>query len=631
MKQGKSIQWAVLFASFTLLAVFGGGCGGGGGSSGGGGSTATIRGVSTLAFVDVDGPKVQALVVEYSDELTSGSVDTSTYEVFTYANLPEVSESTGAETLHTYVDVVASSGTPGAVTKVYVSQTPEIGAGSSSGKYVIIEVNTASQLSGVSSNWRPKLAGGVKQVKAISAGSVSVPASATVVGNYAPSTVVGRDGNSIVQTVTDDNSYVIKGLEGYKIYTSGGAGSTIASSNKSGITVAGGSFETEEDSCFSEATGQKTTAHLMYNLFVPADYDAGKKYGLVLHINDAGVLGGDPMIALTETNVAVNYATLGQDIVKKNGLDGLIVVIPQIPEGHPTVGDNWTGTEDVQATWQLLDHLTSTYTIDPDRIYGSGQSMGGMQVLYMAAQRDNYFAGIWSIGSQWANNYSKAELPFISRGQCTVYAKYPIANVYNTNVKYITNVDWENWYYSVSDDNILITNMSGDGFATTLWDIFKHYYEVKASQILPYQQWNSLTESREDQNMKLRALTKQSNGGAGIYWNALAGGDHMATWIYAHAITASYEWLLTQTAASEGARAKSSSALKALNETYSSEGYYYGDSSGGTKCLDTGTASGGPQMSGKAGLDYQPQKAYGSSCGGSVPSKDGQSLLTSCP
>ena len=51
----------------------------------------------------------------------------------------------------------------------------------------------------------------------------------------------------------------------------------------------------------------------------------------------------------------------------------------------------------VFATWQLMDHITETYNIDMNRIYGSGQSMGGMQVLAMAAQRDNYFAAILPI------------------------------------------------------------------------------------------------------------------------------------------------------------------------------------------------------------------------------------------
>jgi hypothetical protein len=312
------------------------------------------------------------------------------------------------------------------------------------------------------------------------------------------------------------------------------------------------------------------------------------------------VLGGDPMIALTETNVAANYAQLGQKIVREEGLGGLIVVLPQIPSGMATVADNWTGNQYIQATWQLLDHLTETYPIDKNRIYGSGQSMGGMQVLYMASHRDNYFAGIWSIGSQWANNYDKDTVPFTGRGGTAFY------HPFQQDGKYITNEHWENWYWSLSDDNILVTNMSGDGFATTLWQILRDYYLNKAGAAIPKVEWNPITTSRDEQNAKLRELLAQPND-TGIYWNALSEGSHMATWIYAHAITASYDWLLRQTRLDEEQRGK----LDVL------AGQYDNETTGGTYCLSTGTASGGPSMSaalGVYGLDYLPQLAV--RCGG---------------
>ena len=225
MKQGRGKRWA-LFFSFALLAAFGGGCGGGGGSGSSSDTpapttVAKIDGVTTLAFLDVDGPKVQAVVVEYDAELPGGSVGLDTYEVFNYANLPQVANA-GAEnetsTFPSYVEGIGS-GTPGAPIKVYVSKTPEIGQGDDNGKYVIIELNTDSQLNGVTSNWRPKLAGGVKQVQAINAGNVSAAPSDEVYRNYEPVTVAGRGGNTTIQTVTDDSLYVLKGLEGYKIYT----------------------------------------------------------------------------------------------------------------------------------------------------------------------------------------------------------------------------------------------------------------------------------------------------------------------------------------------------------------------------------------------------------------------------
>jgi predicted peptidase len=587
MKQRRSIQW-VLFLSFVLLAVFGGGCGGGSSShsssSDGGGNTATVEGkierVTTLAFVDVDGPKVQAIVVEYDVELPSGSVNEDTYEVFHFGNLPSVAVRDGdtehaTTTVPVYANVVAAHGIPGEVTKVYVSKTPAIGGGDDSGKYVIIEINAASQVAGYLANWRAKLAGGVKQVNAINAGNISVPSSGEEpIGNYESGEIVNTSPQGVVTitskaAVFDDTSYVLTGLEGYEIHTVNYA-DTIARNNRSGIEIVEDPYRATH--CWSETYGDYYNVDdLMYSLFVPKDYAeqvaAGKKFALALHIEDAGMTGPDPMIALNEVSVAANYASARvQKIVKDQGLGGLIVVLPQITKAGfgNTVRDNLTGNQYIPAVWQLMDYLvgntalgiTGKYAIDTDRIYGSGQSMGGMQVLYMASHRDNYFAGIWSIGSNWGNNYNK-ERPFQQQGQPSAVPYF----VFPDSEPFITNVNWKNWLYSVSDDNILVTNMTADPRATGYWGELKDIYQALANTTVPKIEWDPIVTSRDEQNFKLQVLTSLPNA-TGIYWNALSNGGHMDTWTYAHAITYSYDWLLRQTQTSIGNRGK----LEKLNQ-----------------------------------------------------------------
>ena len=524
-----------------------------------------ILGVTTIAFVDTDGPKVQAIVVHYNTQLNAAAVSTDTYDVTSYANLPivyDVASSNGGPTTGDAANEPYSatpaftrqSGTPGAATKVYVRATPTIdpnGTGDSTGQYVIIELNTDYQLASSVLEWRGAVAGGVKQTVPIGIGDDTyITPSAVVRGNYEAAyhydiSPFGDSHSATERKVLDDTLYTLADLNGYKLYTdnvtpayTGTAPDGTATKYADATVlskVAGTAFQATH--CFSEYDGQYHDVSLKYSLFVPADYDASKKYMAVLHIEDAGGLGDDPMISLTEAQAAANYASdRVQSLAKAQGYAGLIVVIPQIPQAGQSVADNLTGNEYMQATWKLMDFITSTYSIDTDRIFASGQSMGGMQALDMAAQRDNYFAGIWAIGSQWGNNYNKTY-------------------TYPTDGTIVTNADWQNWYYAISDDNILATNMTGDARATGYWNETQTMFSTYASATIPYASWDPATTSVDGENTLLEALLATPNS-LGIFWDALDNGDHKSTWIYAHAISDSYDWLLSQTRQAEVARSK---------------------------------------------------------------------------
>jgi predicted peptidase len=535
-----------------------------------------ILSVSTIASVDLDGPKVQAIVVKYKDTLKAGSVNLNTYDAYSYANVPQIYDDSAAATRNgltgQYPAFAQSTGTPGAPTYVYVNSTPTIDStnhtGAASGNYVIIELNTNYLLAAPIPYWRAGVAGGVVQKQAVSlADNASISASATVKSNYvsdyyynfAPD---GSDNSVYLDTVLDDTSYVINGITGYKLYTdnltpsySGTTANGVATTYPNATIfsmVAGTPFQATN--CFSEYDGQYHDVSLKYSLFVPADYDPSKKYMVVLHIEDAGGLGDDPLISLTEAQEAANYASdKVQALAKAQGYGGLIVVIPQIPNSGQSVANNLTGNEYLPATWQLMDYITSKYNIDTNRIYASGQSMGGMQLLDMAAQRSDYFAGIWAIASQWGNNYDKSAL---YNGKA--YYTYP------TDGTIITNPDWQNWYYSISDANILVTNMAGDATSTAYWNQTQTLFNTYAGVSIPYATWDPTVTSETQENALLESLLATSTN-LGIYWNALANGSHKMTWIYANGISDSYSWLLSQTRQSEIARGKLN-----LNGSYAS-------------------------------------------------------------
>ena len=140
----------------------------------------------------------------------------------------------------------------------------------------------------------------------------------------------------------------------------------------------------------------ETGISLQYQLFVPADYDPNDKYPLIQFIPDSSVVGK------------------GADAVLTQGWGGLIWASDQEQAKHPcfvvvpvftdTVeDDNFNHSEQIEAAVHFIQNLIQTYPIDPDRLYTTGQSMGGMTSFYLNITYPDLFAASLFVGSQWDN------------------------------------------------------------------------------------------------------------------------------------------------------------------------------------------------------------------------------------
>lgn len=118
-----------------------------------------------------------------------------------------------------------------------------------------------------------------------------------------------------------------------------------------------------------------------YLLHLPRDYgkEQGKKYPLILFLHGAGERGDDinvvkkhgpPKLVDSDTKLAVK---------------DFIVVSPQCPTNQ------WWQPHEVIA---LLDEVSSKYSVDPDRVYLTGLSMGGFGTWETASRYPNRFAAI---------------------------------------------------------------------------------------------------------------------------------------------------------------------------------------------------------------------------------------------
>jgi len=122
----------------------------------------------------------------------------------------------------------------------------------------------------------------------------------------------------------------------------------------------------------------KTGATLPYRLYVPLGYDANRKYPLLLWLHGADGRGTDNARQLTGGNqIATHF--LASDAVQLKL--PMFILLPQCPSG-----DNWSDpdlnapTKWLELTMRALADVQKGFSIDPDRLYLAGQSMGGLGV-----------------------------------------------------------------------------------------------------------------------------------------------------------------------------------------------------------------------------------------------------------
>ena len=120
-------------------------------------------------------------------------------------------------------------------------------------------------------------------------------------------------------------------------------------------------------------------AKLPYRLLTPQHYEGGKKYPLVLFLHGAGERGQDNQAQIKHGAPIFARADIREKFP-------CFVVAPQCPKDKQWVDMPWSGPSGTApadpGSMELLvlatlDALTSEFSIDPDRIYVTGISMGG--------------------------------------------------------------------------------------------------------------------------------------------------------------------------------------------------------------------------------------------------------------
>lgn len=136
---------------------------------------------------------------------------------------------------------------------------------------------------------------------------------------------------------------------------------------------------TSDDIEFRKKTyADKAGARLPYRLYVPLGYDANRKYPLLVWLHGGDGRGSDNVKQLNGGNqIATHF--LASDAVQLKL--PMFILLPQCPSG-----DNWSDpdlnqpSEWLELTMGAIAEVQKEFSIDPDRLYLAGHSMGGLGV-----------------------------------------------------------------------------------------------------------------------------------------------------------------------------------------------------------------------------------------------------------
>jgi len=147
----------------------------------------------------------------------------------------------------------------------------------------------------------------------------------------------------------------------------------------------------------------ETGLTLPYELYVPSTYDESEEYPLVYVLHGAGQRNQSLDMVLKRYQSATTWAKDSEA-----GINECIVISPQIV---PADGNGWTkfmipydGVGEVENVYEfqdwsvaahnLLQEVKAEYSVDEDRIYATGLSMGGFGSFAVAVAYPDEFAAI---------------------------------------------------------------------------------------------------------------------------------------------------------------------------------------------------------------------------------------------
>lgn len=147
-----------------------------------------------------------------------------------------------------------------------------------------------------------------------------------------------------------------------------------------------------------------------YEVYIPSSYDGSRPVPLLLSFHGMGGAGAGQINSSGYTDIAEKegFIAVFPDSTRLTEAGDYAQYIPKIPieiagvQWDPAIGialQYYYEVDDVGFIDRLIDKLLDEYNIDPDRIYATGHSSGGMFVYNLAMHLSHKLAAVAAVSS----------------------------------------------------------------------------------------------------------------------------------------------------------------------------------------------------------------------------------------
>lgn len=254
---------------------------------------------------------------------------------------------------------------------------------------------------------------------------------------------------------------------------------------------------------------EETGISLEYSLYIPEEYDENETYPMIMYIPDASGASKSAKEIVEQYYGADIWVTEEEQAKHK-----AFVLVPAF--SVIVVDDDWNTSEEIETAIKLINSLTESYSIDTDRLYTTGQSMGCMTSLYLNSKYPDLFAASLFVSGQW-------------------------------DISVLQPLEGKKFFYITA---------GGDGNASGGQDAVKAMFDEDGIGY-SYGTWNA-QDSQEEQNAAAEALIAEGHDANMIRFEAgsvfkdaeasgARAGEHNASFVYGYKIPAVRDWLFEQT------------------------------------------------------------------------------------